>query len=107
MDVAESRGFRIDVQGLEKFLGVPVVPTVATKKIGMEELIRAIIAVASGDEKIGVQINYGEEIEAELRKIEDLIRKEPSLSKYPSRWLALKLLEGDQEVWKLFEGGEG
>ncbi len=107
MDVAESRGFRIDVQGLEKFLGVPVVPTVATKKIGMEELIRAIIAVASGDEKIGVQINYGEEIEAELRKIEDLIRKEPSLSKYPPRWLALKLLEGDQEVRKLFEGGEG
>ena len=107
MDVAESRGFRIDVQGLEKFLGVPVVPTVATKKIGMEELVRAIIAVASGGEKIGVQINYGEEIEAELRKIEDLIRKEPSLSKYPSRWLALKLLEGDQEVWRLFEGGEG
>jgi len=107
MDVAESRGLKIDVQGLEKFLGVPVVPTVATKKIGMEELVRAIIAVASGDEKIGVQINYGEEIEAELRKIEDLIRKEPSLNKYPSRWLALKLLEGDQEVWKLFEGGEG
>jgi len=107
MDVAESRGLRIDVKGLEKFLGVPVVPTVATKKIGMEELVRAIIAVASGGEKIGVQINYGEEIEAELRKIEDLIRKEPSLNKYPPRWLALKLLEGDQEVWRLFEGGEG
>ena len=107
MDVAESRGLRIDVEGLERSLGVPVVPTVATKRIGMQELTKAIVEAASGQKRGEVRIDYGEEIEAELRKIEELIRREPSLKKYPPRWLALKLLEGDQEVRKLLEGGDG
>ena len=38
MDEAESLGLDIDVKGLEKELGIPVIPTIAALKKGIEEL---------------------------------------------------------------------
>jgi ferrous iron transport protein B len=38
-DVARRRGIRIDAKKLSRLLGVPVVPTVATKGVGVQELI--------------------------------------------------------------------
>ena len=46
MDLAEDKGYEIDHRELEKLLGVPVVPTIAPKKIGMEELCEKILEVA-------------------------------------------------------------
>ncbi|RLF14246.1 MAG: ferrous iron transporter B, partial [Thermoprotei archaeon] len=46
MDLAENKGYEIDHRELEKLLGVPVVPTIAPKKIGMEELCEKILEVA-------------------------------------------------------------
>ncbi len=42
MDAAEDRGLRIDCELLSKQLGVPVIPTVASRKQGIEELRRAL-----------------------------------------------------------------
>jgi ferrous iron transport protein B len=42
MDEAESIGIKIDVARLERTLGVPVVPTVATSRRGLDELRRLI-----------------------------------------------------------------
>ncbi len=44
-DIVEARGDRIDLEGLSKHLGAPVVATTATKKEGIEELKDAILAV--------------------------------------------------------------
>ena len=41
-DVAEKKGLQIDCKLLEQRLGVPVVPTVATRSRGTEELARAV-----------------------------------------------------------------
>jgi len=43
-DAADAKGLRIDVQKLSQGLGVPVVPTVARDKQGIEALGAAIIA---------------------------------------------------------------
>jgi len=43
MDVAERQGIRIDVGLLEKYLGVPVVPMVASKNQGIKLLVSAIL----------------------------------------------------------------
>ncbi len=105
-DMAESRGYKIDVKKLSQFLGAPVISTVGHRNQGTENLLNAIVKMASGKTDLRkVAVGYGREIQEEITKIEELIRKDKSLSeKYPSRWLAVKLLEGDEEISKLMEG---
>ena len=45
-DIAQRQGLRIDVDGLSKALGAPIVPTVATRKRGIEDLIAAADALS-------------------------------------------------------------
>ncbi len=45
-DVAKSRGLKIDIPLLAQGLGVPVVPTIATKGDGLDELQRTIARTA-------------------------------------------------------------
>lgn len=42
IDVAEDAGISIDIKGLSKELGVPIIPTIASKGIGINELKDAI-----------------------------------------------------------------
>jgi ferrous iron transport protein B len=56
------------------------------------------------------EINYGDQIEAEIDHIQNLIRKHPEiLNQYDPRWLAIKLLEGEQDIADrvmILQGGE-
>ena len=100
VDVAKARGIFIDYELLSKLLGVPLVKTVGTKGIGIEELLETIVAVAEGRlESQPVSINYGPEVEREIKLLTELIIQNQDLSqKYPPRWLAIKLLENDREA---------
>lgn len=42
MDLAEKRGYELDVEALAKELGIPVVPTVAVRKDGLQHLLVAL-----------------------------------------------------------------
>ena len=44
-DIAQRQGLRIDVEGLSKELGAPVITTVATRKRGIDDLIAAAEAL--------------------------------------------------------------
>ncbi len=44
-DIAQRQGLRIDLDGLEAELGVPIVTTTATRRRGIEELVAAVEAV--------------------------------------------------------------
>jgi ferrous iron transport protein B len=44
-DIAQRQGLRIDVEGLSKELGAPVITTVATRKRGVDDLIAAAEAL--------------------------------------------------------------
>jgi ferrous iron transport protein B len=46
VDEARSRGISIDVEQLERELGIPVIPTVAREGIGIDLLMNAIVATA-------------------------------------------------------------
>ena len=46
MDLAESIGIKIDHKTIERFLGVPVVPTIAPKRVGMDELLEKVLEVS-------------------------------------------------------------
>ena len=102
-DEAQAKGYRIDVAGIEKMLGITVIPTSATKKNGLDELLKGTIATAA-DLKghLPHQLNYGEDIEVASASITAALRtNHPALlARYPQRWLLLKLMEGDSLVQK-------
>jgi len=98
MDIAAKKGIEIDCEKLEKILGIPVVPTVAIKGIGVYNLIeKAIDLIRKGKTK-PAQIKYGKEIEERIEKLTRIIEK--IKFRYPARWTAIKLLERDEEVEK-------
>ena len=101
-DIAESLGYEIDVKGLSELLGVPIVPTIATVKVGMEELKDAIVEASKRGVK--ARVRYREDIEELIERIGDILRKDEALiKKYPIRWLAIKIIERDEEVMRLIE----
>ncbi|MDI7260065.1 MAG: ferrous iron transport protein B [Thermodesulfobacteriota bacterium] len=103
MDRVRNRGMMIDTEKVSKVFGVPVVETVANKGEGIEGLKEAIVD-GFKREKEFFKIDYGQDIEMEIDRLE----KRVSLSGYPSRWVAIKLLEGDKEALEMaMKEGEG
>lgn len=106
-DEAKKKGFEFDLEKLEQLLGIKVVPTVATKKEGIKELLKTIGEIAEQPLKFSPkEISYGEDIENSLKIIlKDALKQLPypellGKYQYPPRWLALKLLEADELVMK-------
>ncbi|HEY68741.1 MAG: ferrous iron transport protein B [Chloroflexi bacterium] len=103
MDVAQQEGFRIEPEVLEAALGVRVVPMVATKNVGVHELLAAIDEVAHDmDDYAPKRPEVRADHQDVLAQIETLIEgyvPEP----YPQDWVALKLLEGDREITQLMQ----
>ena len=103
MDVAQSRGYQIDVAELSRLLGAPVVPMVATRHQGTQELLETIVCVAEDKIQVkGLRLNYGREMEEEIAKLEEIIATDSRFQGYSPRWLAVKLLEEDEEIIKKF-----
>ena len=101
-DLAHSQGIHIHVDKLEAKLGVPVVSVSAIKGSGLRELVDALIDVAEGRRvrRDVIRIKY-DGIESYINELESDIAACKGLSSYPKRWLALRLLEGDEDVGKL------
>lgn len=104
-DIANELEYEINIESLSELLGVPVIPTVATTKEGMEELKDAVLKAAreKGKKRI-VKISYGKQLDELISRIEKILQKDEELTmKYPTRWLAIKLLEGDKEVLEIID----
>jgi len=103
-DVAASRNHRIDAEKLSRRLGVPVVRTVANRNEGTKKLLDHIVNLGQSMSDADFRIDYGKEIEKEIKKLEEIIQKSPLSLNYPSRWLAIKLLEEDEEITRIVQG---
>ena len=101
MDLVKKSGISIDIERLQKFLGVPVVPVIATQGTGVHELVDESIKLAKKGYKKPKKIKYGKEIENEIEKLVKSLGK-IELG-YPKRFIAIKLLEGDEEIKKMIE----
>ena len=100
-DEAQKKGYEIDIEAMEEMLGVKVIPTVSTKKAGHDELKKAIFdAAEKPSDHRPRQLNYGEDLEAAISSVQKNIKEAyPQLTQdYPSRWLALKLMEKDRHI---------
>jgi len=99
IDMAKKKGIRIDHEKLERLLGIPVIPTVAVSGSGIYELLSKAVEVIEKKVEIEpLKAKYGKEIEERIERISSLLEK--IQFKYPARWAAIKLLEGDDEVKK-------
>ncbi len=99
-DELTEKGIRLDLHLLRKLLGVRIVPTVASKGYGLEQLLAAVVMTheAGAKDRRDIQIHYGTELEKEIAALEEKIQPIAFLHHIPSRWLALRLLEGDRDV---------
>lgn len=99
IDLLSEKKYKIDFEKLEGKLGIPVVPMIASKGVGIEELVDKIIKVFEGKLKCQPKkINYGN-LEEIIEKIKE--RLPERIDGYGSRWITIKLLEGDEIIKSL------
>ncbi|MGA3676237.1 FeoB small GTPase domain-containing protein [Lysinibacillus agricola] len=98
IDEAEKKGIRIDDKKLARELGVPVVKISARNKKGIDQLLDTLNQLVHGQiVTTPYRMTYSKEIEEAILKVESKIKGYFD-GKYPSRWIALRLLDGDEEL---------
>ena len=98
-DMAQEMGIKIDVKSLSNLFGVPIIETVGSKGDGVKTILEEAIKVAKNPEIKYPVITYDKVIEKYVNSVEELIKKySTNIENYNTRWLAVKLLEGDKDV---------
>ena len=102
LNYAEDAGFKINLKKLEKVLGIPIVVVDAREGTGINELVRATIKAANHPKDCSTKLTYGFELDDHINEVKSLF---PNLKvgSAPDSWVAIKLLEGDDEVIDLAE----
>jgi ferrous iron transport protein B len=99
MDEANRHKISVDHRLLSKKLGVPVIPASARQGEGISELLKNIFDVVVGN-YVCKPYRVSSEIKNVSNAVDDLIKQITMI--YPeipnARWIALRLLEGDQSV---------
>lgn len=98
IDEAKSKKINIDIKRLSERLNVPIVETSASKKIGVDELLKVTVE-SIGRKTKPLEISYGKYIDQEIVNIQKLLENKDFL--YPKRWMAIKILENDREIISL------
>jgi ferrous iron transport protein B len=104
-DVVEARGDCIDLEKLEEFLEIPVVPTSASKGTGIDRLLDEIVEEADTEHHHHHMVGYGDELERKISVLVETLDQDPDIAEnYPLRWMSVKLLEGDENVLDRLSG---
>lgn len=98
MDEAKRKKINIDLKALRERLGVPVIGVTARKKKSLKMLLDALdLACDQKGENAPYKVKYSAEIEQAIALVEPEAKR-LSCGKINSRWLALKLLDGDSSL---------
>lgn len=103
MDEMTGNGGYIDVNKMEKLLGIPVVPVSAKKNAGVDELIDHAIHVAYYQEKPSVvdfcdEFDHGGAVHRAIHGIMYLIEDHAKRANIPLRFAATKVIENDKLI---------
>lgn len=102
-DELDKTGEQFDYDNFGAMIGVPVVPTIGPKRIGVTELLDKFIEVYENrDPKVRhIHINYGAELEQSINRIQREIWKASNyVREFSSRYLAIHLIEQDSHTLK-------
>ncbi len=107
VDEADRHGLKVDGRHLSRELGIPVVLASARSGIGIPELLQAIAEVAEGRfvcRPHRLTAN-NPRLESAVSRLAALIEEQfPGLTN--ARWVALRLLEGDERIIEAVRTGE-
>jgi ferrous iron transport protein B len=107
MDEAERHHLEVDPRRLARDLGIPVIPTSARYNRGLDELVQTIHQVASGEVRPKPRRiqTLPAALEHSVRQLEQGVRAQyPDLPN--TRWVALRLLDGDERIRQAILKGE-
>jgi ferrous iron transport protein B len=96
-DLAEKEKISIDTLHLSESLGIPVISCSAIRKNDIPAVKEAILALASSPAVPSAMVEYPDEIEEFLEKWTVKLQDIASRTGANSRWLAIRLMEGD--IW--------
>ena len=97
MDEAKRRGVAVDLEELHLLLGVPVVGTSARSRRGLDHLMASLAQVIEADAPEPNCVVYPDAVETAVAKLVPILRADcpPQI---PPRWLALRLIDGDDSI---------
>jgi ferrous iron transport protein B len=100
VDEAWKAGLRIDELRLSRLLGVPVVPTVAARGIGLDRLVEVALGQARAAAVRVSAPRYGRDVEDAVAALAVALERDGLALPWdlPARAVALLLLEEDDEV---------
>jgi ferrous iron transport protein B len=106
VDEAWRQGLRIDHGRLARLLGVPVVPTVATRGQGLDRLVEVALTQAAARGAGISHPRYGKDVEEAIGRLADRLVKEGVELPWslPARAVAIMLLEEDDETLAWLRG---
>lgn len=88
-DIAQRQGLRIDIEGLSREIGAPIVTTVATRKRGIEDLLKEVDALVDAGRLAG-ENTWREPNAAEIRQAHSeaqrLVRTYVRPPEHPDTW---------------------
>lgn len=88
-DIAQRQGLRIDLEGLSREIGAPIVTTVATRKRGIEDLVAQVDALAAAG-ALGGENTWREPNASEIRKAHSeaqrIVRTYVRPPEHPDTW---------------------
>ncbi len=99
MDVARKRGIEVDIDTLARELGCPVVPVVAVTGEGLDALKKVIKTQISSEAFCDFQVTHEDTVEQAITEISAQLTGDTDKANH--RWLAIKLLEGDDHAFSL------
>lgn len=104
LDVAEKQGVHIDAEALQKSLGLPVLPIIATKNKGVKELLEEIVGMAKGKSSFKPKRPEVTEDHRDIYlNLTELVRDHIPLP-FTVDWVVTKLMEGDSEITDSMKG---
>jgi ferrous iron transport protein B len=98
MDEAERRGIRIASGELSARLGLPVVETIGYRGVGVRELFRQATHQADQPPQQAEFLRWHRDVETSVRQMQDVIESNSHGPSLPRRFLAIKLLENDEDI---------
>jgi ferrous iron transport protein B len=103
MDVAEKEGIQVEPKVLESALGIPVIPMAASRGQGIDALKTAVETMLQDKaEYHPIRPSILPAHQSVLKQLEEMVAAYvPEI--YPTDWVALKLLEGDEELSRLMQ----
>jgi len=94
-DVAAAKGMLVDAGELARQLGCPVIPVIASTGAGIDHLKTAISQAAVDQPRAKAQVAYAEPLEQCIAQLATRIAPTLSNKETSARWLAVRVLEGD------------